>query len=59
MVYVLHKFRHYLFSSHFKMHMNHSALRYLVNKLVLGGEFVDGYFCSKNMNLNSSLSQEN
>jgi hypothetical protein len=37
MVYALQKFRHYLLGSHFKMYINHSALRYLVNKLVLGG----------------------
>jgi hypothetical protein len=37
MVYVLQKFRHYLLGSHFKMYTDHYALRYLVNKLVLGG----------------------
>jgi len=37
MVYALQKFRHYLLGSHFKMYTDHSALRYLVNKLVLGG----------------------
>jgi hypothetical protein len=37
MVYTLHKSRHFLLVSHFKMYTNHSALRYLVNKLVLGG----------------------
>lgn len=37
MVYALQKFRNYLMGSHFKMYINHSALRYLVNKLVLGG----------------------
>jgi hypothetical protein len=37
MVYVLQKFRHYLMGRHFKMFTNHSALNYLVNKLVLGG----------------------
>jgi hypothetical protein len=37
MVYVLQKFRHYLLGSHFKMYTDHSALRYLVNKPVLGG----------------------
>jgi hypothetical protein len=35
MVYVLQKFRLYLLGSHFKMYTNHSALRYLVNKVVL------------------------
>ena len=38
MVYVLQKFRHYLLEGHFKMFTNHSALKYLVNKLVLGGK---------------------
>jgi hypothetical protein len=37
MVYALHKFRHYLLGSHFKMYTYHFALRYLVNKPVLGG----------------------
>ena len=30
-------FRHYLLGSHFKMFADHSALKYLVNKPVLGG----------------------
>jgi hypothetical protein len=51
MVYALQKFRHYLLGSHFKMYTDHSALRYLVNKPVLGVEYVDGYYCSKNMTL--------
>ena len=38
MVYALQKFRHYLLGSHFKMFTNHSSLKYLVNKLVLGGK---------------------
>jgi hypothetical protein len=37
MVYSLQKFRHYLLGQHFKMFTNHSALRYLINKRVLGG----------------------
>jgi len=37
MVYVLQKFRHYLLGGHFKMFIDHSVLKYLVNKLVLGG----------------------
>jgi hypothetical protein len=37
MVYALKKFRHYLLGQHFKMFTSHSALRYLVNKSVLGG----------------------
>jgi hypothetical protein len=38
MVYVLQKFCHYLLGGHFKMFTDHSALKYLVNKPVLGGE---------------------
>jgi hypothetical protein len=37
MVYALQKFTHYLLGKHFKMFTDHSALKYLVNKLVLGG----------------------
>ena len=37
MVYALQKFRHYLLGSHFKMFIDHSNLKYLVNKPVLGG----------------------
>ena len=38
MVYALQKFRHYLLGFHFKMFTNHSTLKYLVNKPVLGGK---------------------
>jgi hypothetical protein len=37
MVYVLQKFCHYLLGGHFKMFTDHSTLKYLVNKPVLGG----------------------
>jgi hypothetical protein len=37
MVYALHKFRHYLLGIFFKMFTNHSSLKYLANKPVLGG----------------------
>jgi hypothetical protein len=37
MVYALQKSRHYLLGKHFNMFTNHSTLRYLVNKPVLGG----------------------
>ena len=37
MVYALQKFRHYLVGASFKMFIDHSALKYLVNKPVLGG----------------------
>jgi hypothetical protein len=36
MVYALQNSRHYLLGSHFKMYTDHSTLRYLVNKPVLG-----------------------
>lgn len=38
MVYTLQKFRHYLLGRHFKMYTDHFALKYLVNKHVLGGK---------------------
>ena len=37
-VYALYKFRHYLLGGHFKMYTDHSTLKYLVNKPVLGGK---------------------
>ena len=37
MVYALQKFRHYLLGAQFKMFIEHSMLKYLVNKPVLGG----------------------
>jgi hypothetical protein len=37
MVYALQKFRHYLLGGNFKMFTNHSPLKYLVNKPMLGG----------------------
>ena len=36
MVYALQKFHHYLLGGHFEMFIDHSALKYLVNKPVLG-----------------------
>jgi len=38
MVYTLQKFRRYLLGGHFKMYKDHSALKYLVNNIVLGGK---------------------
>ena len=37
MVYALQKLKHYLLGGHFKMYTDHSALKYLVNKPMLGG----------------------
>jgi len=36
MVHALYNFKHYLLGRHFKMYTNNSALKYLVNKPVLG-----------------------
>jgi hypothetical protein len=36
MIYVLLKFMHYLLDKHFKLFTDHSTIKYLVNKLVLG-----------------------
>ena len=38
MVYALQKFRHYLLGGCLQMYTDHSALKYLVNKPVLGGK---------------------
>jgi hypothetical protein len=37
MVYVFNKFRYYLLGGHFKMFIDHYALKYLFNKPMLGG----------------------
>jgi hypothetical protein len=37
MIYALPKFRHYLLESPFKFSMDHSTLKYLVNKPILEG----------------------
>ena len=37
MVYVLQKFKHYQLGGTFKMFTDHSVLKYLVNKPMLGG----------------------
>lgn len=37
MVYAFQNYRHYLLGAHFEMCIDHYALKYLVNKLVLGG----------------------
>jgi hypothetical protein len=36
-IYTWHKFRHYFLGSHFKFFIDHSTLKYLVNKPVLEG----------------------
>lgn len=35
---MLQKFKHYSLGAHFKMFMDHSTLKYLVNKHALGGK---------------------
>jgi hypothetical protein len=40
MVYALQKFCHYLLGGNFKMFIDHSALKYLVNKPVFGGRIL-------------------
>ena len=49
MIYALQKFRNYLLGGHFKMFTDHSALQYLVNKLVLGGRSVNGCYSSRSL----------
>lgn len=49
MVYALQKYQHYLLGGHFKMYIDHSTRKYLVNKPVLGGAYANGFYCSKNM----------
>jgi len=44
MVYALQKFRHYLLGGHFKMYTDQSALKYLVNKAMLGGKICISLF---------------
>ena len=51
MVYALQKFSHYLLGGCFKMYTDHFALKFLFNKPVLGGRYVDGFSSSKNLNL--------
>ena len=51
MVYVLHKFRNYLLGGHFKIFIDHSSLKYLVNKPMLGGRYVVGYCSLRSLTL--------
>jgi hypothetical protein len=53
MMYALHKFFHYLLEGHFKIFTDHSMLKYLVNKPMLGGEYADGFYYFRNMTLRS------
>ena len=53
MVYALQKFKHYLLSRNFKMYTDHSALKCLVNKPVLGGRYTDDCCYFRNMISNS------
>ena len=58
MVYALQKFRDYLLGGHFKMFIDHSALKNLVNNLVLGGESTGGSSYFNNLTLKSLWSQD-
>ena len=49
MVYALQKLRHYLLVGHFKMYIDHSALKYLVNKPMLGEISIGGFSSFKNL----------
>ena len=49
MIYALKKFRNYLLGEYFKIYTDHSVLKYLVNKHVLGGIFVGDCYCSRSM----------
>ena len=53
MVYALQKFRHYLLGTHFNMFIDHSTLKYLVNKPVLGESSINGYYFFRSMTLRS------
>eukprot|EP00253_Pinus_taeda_P002887 PITA_02887 len=46
---VLQNFRNYFLGRYFKMYTDHFALKYLVDKPVLGGGYEDGYCCFKNV----------
>jgi hypothetical protein len=50
MVYVIQKYRHYLLGKHFKIFTDHSALKYLVNKPVLGGRICQWLFLFQEFN---------
>lgn len=53
MVYVCQKFKNYLLGRHFKMFTDHSALKYLVNKPVLGARYAAGRCFSRNIIMKS------
>ncbi len=40
MVYVMHKFKHYLLSNRFVFYVDHMALIYLINKLQVFGRLI-------------------
>ena len=49
MVHALEKFKKYLLGGHFKMYTDHFELKYLFNKIVLGGIYVGGFSSSRNL----------
>jgi hypothetical protein len=58
MVYDLQKFLHYFLGLAFKFFIDHSTLKYLVNKSVLGGRIFHWLFLFKNLTLKLLLSWE-
>jgi hypothetical protein len=59
MVYALQKFCHYLLGSTFKFFTDHSSLKYLVNKPVLGGRIFQWLLLFQEFDFKLLLSQEN
>ena len=58
MVYALQKFRNYLLGAHFKMFIDHSYLKYLVNKPVLGGRICKWLLLFQEYNIEIIVNQE-
>jgi hypothetical protein len=58
MVYVLQKLCHYLLGGNFKMFTDHSTLKYLVNKPVLGGRICRWLCYFRNMILRLWIRQK-
>lgn len=48
-VYDINKFRHYITSYPILIHTDHAKIHYLMNKLVVIEDFLDGYSCYKNL----------
>jgi hypothetical protein len=59
MFYALQKFINYLLGKHFKMFTDHSALKYLVKKPVLGGTICRWLLLFQEFGFEVIASQEN